>query len=42
MRVHSAAEALPSNWTREVDPATKMVFYFNKLTGESSWENPVA
>lgn len=33
--------ALPPDWSMEVDPASKQPYYFNVRTSESSWTKPV-
>ena len=27
-------------WTEEIDPATNVIYYYNRNTGESQWEPP--
>jgi hypothetical protein len=35
-------EVLPPNWTKEYDPSNEAYYYFNAVSGESSWELPTA
>jgi hypothetical protein len=35
-------EVLPPNWTKEYDPSNDAYYYFNVVSGESSWELPPA
>ena len=30
----------PSSWEATVDPATKRTYYFDRVTGQTSWERP--
>lgn len=36
----AAAGAAPGDWERHVDDASGATYYYNKLTGASSWEEP--
>jgi hypothetical protein len=36
--IHQQHEVFPVGWVKEFDPTSQMHYYFNTLTGESSWE----
>ena len=33
-------EALPADWTQEVDPDSGSIYYYNTVTQETSWDRP--
>ena len=35
-----APESLPQGWTIELDPSSGQEYYYNTVTGESTWERP--
>lgn len=36
----TASKNLPPDWHESVDNATQKVYYWNSITGESTWERP--
>ena len=38
--VEGDSSDMPVDWTEAVDPASGNIFYYNTVTGETSWENP--
>lgn len=36
------SQVLPPNWSKEYDPSNEAYYYFNCVTGESSWDPPTA
>eukprot|EP00930_Biecheleria_cincta_P018024 TRINITY_DN14169_c0_g1_i1.p1 TRINITY_DN14169_c0_g1~~TRINITY_DN14169_c0_g1_i1.p1 ORF type:complete len:514 (+),score=105.23 TRINITY_DN14169_c0_g1_i1:124-1665(+) len=36
----AAPESLPSDWTEHTDPSTGELYYYNAVTGETSWSKP--
>ena len=39
-RPPGAPESLPQGWTIELDPSSGQEYYYNTVTGESTWERP--
>jgi len=37
----SDACVLPAGWVESTDPNTKTQYYYNKITGETSWDKPI-
>ena len=39
-RPPGAPDSLPQGWTIEIDPSSGQEYYYNTVTGESTWERP--
>ena len=38
--VNLVEESLPENWSKEVDPDSGEPYFYNELTGETTWDKP--